>query len=481
MTHLRSAARSLVRERSFTASVVLTLALGLGGCLAVFSVVRGVLLAPLPFPTPDRLTRVWMTNPQQGFDKDVISYPQFRDWRDQSHDAFAAMAVINDSVASLSGSGPAQEIAVSQVSEEFFQVLGANPLLGRVLAPEDYEPGRHRVLVLSHALWVSSFGADPSIGGRTITLATEPFTVIGVMPPRIIYPSDTMAWTPLAATPALRQTMESRGALWLEVIARMKPGVTAATAQAAMDVVQARYNAAYPAATPGTGVYVAPMHQDIVESVARSLWLLQGAVLAVLLIACANISNLMLARATARQREVATRIALGAGWRRIAQECFTEALLLATIGAAFGIALAVALVRMLPSFAPAQLPMLDGVSIDWVVGLAAAVLTVATAIIVGLAPILQGRRTDVNSAIKEGGRVAYEGGGSSRVRLALVAGQIATALVLLVGAGLLVKSFANVLSVPTGFARDPVLTARVSLPAARYPSRRTGARSSGTS
>ena len=307
------------------------------------------------------------------------------------------MAVINDSVASLSGSGPAQEIAVSQVSEEFFQVLGANPLLGRVLAPDDYEPGRHRVLVLSHALWASSFGADPSIGGRTITLATEPFTVIGVMPPRITYPSDTLAWAPLAATPALRQTMESRGALWLEVIARMKPGVAPATAQAAMDVVQARYNAAYPTATPGTGIYVAPMHQDIVESVARSLWLLQGAVLAVLLIACANISNLMLARATARQREVATRIALGAGWRRIAQECFTEALLLATIGAAFGIALAVALVRMLPSFAPAQLPMLDGVSIDWVVGLAAAVLTVATAIIVGLAPIVQGRRTDVSA------------------------------------------------------------------------------------
>ena len=186
------------------------------------------------------------------------------------------MAVINDSVASLSGSGPAQEIAVSQVSEEFFQVLGANPLLGRVLAPEDYEPGRHRVLVLSHALWVSSFGADPSIVGRTITLATEPFTVIGVMPPRIIYPSDTMAWTPLAATPALRRTMESRGALWLEVIARMKPGVALAAAQAAMDVVQARYNAAYPTATPGTGIYVAPMHQDIVEPVARSFWLLAG-------------------------------------------------------------------------------------------------------------------------------------------------------------------------------------------------------------
>ena len=234
MIHLRSAARSLLRERSFTASVVLTLTLALGGCLAVFTVVRGVLLAPLPFPTPDRLTRVWMTNPQQGFDKDVISYPQFRDWRDQSHDTFAAMAVINDSVASLSGSGPAQEIAVSQVSEEFFQVLGANPLLGRTLAPEDYEPGRDRVLVLSHALWTSSFGADPAIGGRTILLGAEPFTVIGVMPPRITYPSDTVAWAPLAATPALRQTMESRGALWLEVIARMKPGVAPAAAQAAI-------------------------------------------------------------------------------------------------------------------------------------------------------------------------------------------------------------------------------------------------------
>jgi predicted permease len=473
VTHLRSAARSLLRERGFTISVVLTLTLALGGSLAVFSVVRGVLLAPLPFATPDRLTRVWMTNPQQGFDKDVISYPQFRDWRDQTRDAFAAMAAINDSVASLSGAGPAQEIAVSQVSEEFFQVLGANPLFGRVLAPDDYEPGRHRVLVLSHALWTASFGADQSIVGRTINLATEPFTVIGVMPPRITYPSDTQAWTPLTATPALRRQLESRGSLWLEVIARMKPGVATATAQAAMDVVQARYNAAYPAATPGTGIYVAPMHQDIVESVARSLWLLQGAVLAVLLIACANISNLMLARATARQREVATRIALGAGWRRIARECFTETLLIASIGAAFGISLAVALVRMLPSFAPAQLPMIDGVAVDWVVALAAVALTMATAVVVGLAPIVHGRRIDVNTAIKEGGRVAHEGGGSGRVRLALVAGQIATALVLLVGAGLLVKSFANVLSIPTGFTPDPVFTARVSLPAARYSTQKS--------
>jgi putative ABC transport system permease protein len=469
VTHLRSAARSLVRERGFTASVVLTLMLGLGGCLAVFSVIRGVLLAPLPFPAPERLTRVWMTNPQQGFDKDVISFPQFRDWRDQSRDVFDAMAVINDSVASLSGTGPAQEIALSQVSEEFFQVLGANPLFGRALVPEDYEPGRHRVVVLGHSLWTSSFGADSSIVGRTITLATEPFTVVGVMPSRIVYPSDTMAWAPLAATPALRQTMESRGALWLEVIARMKPNAGAATAQAAMDVVQSRYNAAYPTATPGTGIYVAPLHQDMVEPVARSLWLLQGAVLAVLLIACANISNLMLARATARQRDVATRIALGAAWQRIGQECFAEALLIASIGAAFGLALAVALVRMLPSFAPAQVPMIDGVSIDWMVGIAAVVLTVTTAIVVGLAPIVQGRRIDVNAAIKEGGRVAYEGGGSGRVRLALVVGQIAAALVLLVGAGLLAKSFAHVLAVPTGFTGDPVLTARVSLPAARYP------------
>ncbi len=469
MSQLRSALRSLFRERGFTASVVLTLTLGLGGCLAVFSVVRGVLLAPLPFPSPERLTRVWMTNPQQGFDKDVISYPQFRDWRDQSREVFSAMAVIRGTVASLSGSGPAQEIPLSQVSEEFFQVLGATPQLGRVLAPEDFEVGRHHVVVLSHSLWNSSFGGDQGLIGRTITLATEPFTVIGVMPQGVAYPTNTLAWSPLAATPALRQTLESRGSLWLEVVARLNANTSLESAQAAMDVAQSRYKLAYPDTDPGSGVLVTAMHQDMVGAIARSLWLLQGAVLVVLLIACANISNLMLARATARQREVATRIALGAGWRRIAQDCFTETLLLATIGAAFGLALAVALVRVLPSFAPAQLPFVGRVAIDWTVGVSAVLLTAATAILVGLAPLVQGRRIDVNTAIKEGGRVAQEAGGSGRIRLGLVAGQIALALVLLVGAGLLIKSFANLLSVPTGFTDDAVLTARVSLPDVRYP------------
>jgi predicted permease len=469
VSQLRASIRSLIRERGFTASVVLTLTLGLGGCLAVFSVVRGVLLAPLPFPSPHQLTRVWMTNPQQGFDKDVISYPQFRDWRDQSREVFSAMAVISGTVASLSGSGPAQEIAISQVSEEFFTALGAAPYLGRVLDAGDYEVGRHRVVVLSHSLWSSSFGGDRGIVGRTITLASEPFTVAGVLPPGVAYPPATLAWWPLTGTPAMRQMLESRGSLWLETVARLEPGASREAAQAAMDVVQSRYNLAYPDATPATGVDVAPMHQDMVGAIARSLWLLQGAVLVVLLIACANISNLMLARATARRREVATRIALGAGWRRIAQECFTETFLLAAVGAAFGLALAIALVRVLPSFAPAQLPFVGRVAIDWTVAVSAVFLTATTALLVGLAPLVQGRRIDVNTAIKEGGRVAQEAGGSGRVRLGLVAGQIALALILLVGAGLLVKSFANVLSVPTGFTGETVLTARVTLPEASYP------------
>ena len=290
------------------------------------------------------------------------------------------------------------------------------------------------------------------------------------MPPGVAYPASTLAWWPLAATPLLRRQLESRGSLWLEVVARLRPGASPVAAQSAMAVVQERYKLAYPAAAPGTGVYVAPMHQDLVESVARSLWLLQGAVLVVLLIACANISNLMLARATARQREIATRIALGAGWRRIAREGLNETLLLAGIGAALGLLVAVTLVRVLPSFAPAQLPFVARVSIDWMVGLSAVLLTAGTALIVGIVPVMQGRRIDVNAAIKDGGRVARESGGSGRVRLGLVAGQIALALVLLVVAGLLVKSFAKVLSVATGFTDEAVLTARVSLPEVRYPS-----------
>ena len=469
---MRAAVRSLIRERGFTAAVVLTLGLGLGGCLAIFSVVQAVILRPLPFPSPERLSIVWMTNPQQGFDRDVISYPQFRDWRDQGAEAFEGMAVHYSQFASLSGAGVAQEIRLSSVSEDFFTVLAASPAIGRALSAGDYVVGQHRVVVLGHGLWTGRFGGDRGVVGRDVSLNGEPYTVVGILPPAIQFPLDTEAWVPLAATPPMRQQLESRGSLWLNVIARLRPGVPAVTAQRTMEVVQARFNRAYPDATPETGVLVSPLHQDLVGPAARSLWLLQGSVLVVLLIACANVSNLLLARATARHREMATRVALGAAWGRIARECLTETALLSGAGAAIGLGLALWLIRVLPSLAPAQVPRLGDVALDGGVVAAAVVLTAAIALVVGLAPLLHFRRVDVNAAIKEGGRVAHESGGSGTMRMALVAAQMALALVLLVGAGLLIKSFSKVLAIESGFTRDPVLTARFALPGERHSGER---------
>jgi putative ABC transport system permease protein len=471
MLNLKSVLRSLRRERAFTAAVVVTLGLGLGGCLAIFAVVRAVMLRPLPFPSPDRLAIVWMTNPEQGFDRDIISYPQFRDWRDQSRDVFEAVAVHTAQFASLSGAGPAQEIRLAQVSEEFFPAIGAVPVLGRALAAGDFVVGQHQVAVIAHALWMARFGGDPGLVGRSITVNGEPMTVVGVLPPAVAFPLDAEAWAPLAAVPAMRATFEARGALWLSVIARLRPGVPVVTAQRAMEVIQARFNQAYPQATPGTGVLVSPLHQDLVGTASRSLWLLQGAVLGVLLIACANVSNLLLARATARHREIATRVALGAGWGRIARECLTESAMLSAAGAALGLGLALWLMRLLPTFAPAQVPLLGRVSLDAGVMAAAVALAVVTAVVVGSAPIARFRRVNLSTAIRDGGRQAGESGGG-RVRMAIVATQLALALVLLVGAGLLIKSFANVLGIETGFTTEPVLTARFALPAERHPGER---------
>jgi putative ABC transport system permease protein len=460
--------RGLLRERAFTAAVGLTLAIGLGGCLAIFTIVKGVLYAPLPYLQAERLALVWMTNPQQGFDRDIVSYPVFRDWRDQSREVFESMAVYTSQSANILAGASPEEVRMGVVSEEFFHTVGVGNRLGRTFEPGDYVEGRHRVTVLSHGLWRRAFGGRPDIIGRDAMVNGRPYSVVGVLAPGSEYPTDAELWIPLAITADSRQQMEARGALWLPVIARLREGVPIAAAHQRMIVVQSAQNAAYPDNLPGTSTLVTLLLDDMVASARRPLWLLQGAVLLVLLIACANVSNLFLARVTARGRETATRAALGAGWWRLSREWLNQTLALTTCGALAGLGLAVWAIRAVVSAAPPQIPRLASVSIDWTIVAAGAALTLLTSLAIGVAPLWRIARADVSSTLKGGSRTVEEQGGGSRVRLGLVTAQLALALILLVGAGLLLRSFAAVLDTPSGFQADGVFTARISLPAAKY-------------
>jgi predicted permease len=465
---LRTSIRTLLRERAFTAAVGLTLAIGLGGCLAMFTLVKGVLYAPLPYLQAERLALVWMTNPQQGFDRDIVSYPMFRDWRDQSREVFESMAVYTTQSANiLAGTSP-EEVRMGIVSEEFFHTVGVANRLGRTFDPADYVEGRHRVTVLSHGLWRRAFGGRTDIIGHDAMVNGRPYSVVGVLAPGSEYPADAELWIPLATTADSRQQMEARGALWLPVIARLREGVPIETAHQRMVVVQNVHNAAYPDNVPGTSTLVTLLLDDMVASARRPLWLLQGAVLLVLLIACANVSNLFLARATAREREIATRAALGASWWRLSREWLNETLVLTTGGALVGLALAVWSVRAVVAAAPPQIPRLGSVTLDWTIVSAGAALTLLASLAIGVAPLWRVARADVSGTLKEGGRTVEEQGGRTRVRLGLVTAQLALALMLLVGAGLLLRSFAAVLDTPNGFQSDGVFTARISLPAAKY-------------
>jgi putative ABC transport system permease protein len=465
---LRTSIRTLLRERAFTAAVGLTLAIGLGGCLAMFTLVKGVLYAPLPYLQAERLALVWMTNPQQGFDRDIVSYPIFRDWRDQSLEVFESMAVYTTQSANiLAGTSP-EEVRMGIVSEEFFHTVGVANRLGRTFDPADYVEGRHRVTVLSHGLWRRAFGGRTDIIGHDAMVNGRPYSVVGVLAPGSEYPADAELWIPLATTADSRQQMEARGALWLPVIARLREGVPIETAHQRMVVVQNAQNAAYPDNVPGTSTLVTLLLDDMVASARRPLWLLQGAVLLVLLIACANVSNLFLARATARERESATRAALGASWWRLSREWVNETLVLTTGGALAGLALAVWSVRAVVAAAPPQIPRLGSVTLDWTIVSAGAALTLLASLAIGVAPLWRVARADISGTLKEGGRTVEEQGGRTRVRLGLVTAQLALALMLLVGAGLLLRSFAAVLDTPSGFQPDGVFTARISLPAAKY-------------
>jgi putative ABC transport system permease protein len=464
---LRYGARLLIKHPTFTVVAVLTLALGIGANSAIFTVVNAVLLRPLPFKEPDRLVSLWETTAK--FDRGSVSVPNMKDWREQN-DVLTDIAAFQGANFSLQDGDHPERIAGATVSANFFDLLGVAPQLGRTFLQGEDQPGNHRVVLLSDPLWRRNFGADPGIVGRSIPLGGETFTVIGVMPQSFQYPSRlTELWVPLVFTP---EQLKSRGSHAFLLIGRLKPGVSLAQAQEQMSVIAGRLEQQYPEQQAKRGIRLFPLQEDMVQYIRPALMVLLGAVGFVLLISCTNVANLLLARAAARQREIAVRMALGAGRLRLIRQFLTESVLLSVLGGALGLLIARWGVDGLLALAGNYLPRAGEVTLDWRVAGFTFLLSLLTGVGFGMAPALQVSRTDVQEALKEGGN-AGSSPRRNRLRSLLVVAEVASALVLLVGAGLLIKSFMRLLEVETGLRPEKVLTLTISLPEAKYTEPKT--------
>jgi len=461
---LRYAVRALLRQPGFTAAVVLTLALGIGANTAIFSVVNGVLLRPLPYPNDEQLMIV-RTRFASG-QTETASLPDFTDWKAQnsSFSAVSAYANSNDNLAAVGGDP--ERVPSARVVADFFKTLGVTPAAGRWFVPDEFVFGAHRVVVLSHGLWQRRFGSNPGIIGQSITLNARPYTVVGVAPESMRLPARAQLWSPYVFDPSGRPP--GRRSDFLAVIARLKPGVTESRAQSDMDAIGRRLAAEYPRTNDGIGVTVVSLHDQLVGSIRPALLVFTGAVALVLLIACANVANLLLARATSREREMAVRAALGAGRKRLVRQMLTESLVLSAAGGVLGLMLAWWGVQGLKAAAPPTLPRLDEIGLDPVALAFTALAVIVTGFLFGLVPAVRGSAFALHATLSAGGRSGIGGGRGERLRAVLVVAQVALALVLLVGSGLLVRTFSRLQQVDLGFDSRNVLTAQIVLPAVRY-------------
>ena len=471
---LRYASRLLLKSPGFTTVAVMALALGIGANTALFSVVNAVLIRPLPYPSPDRLVTVWNRYPKMGLLQASLSGPDYADRRNLNR-VFERLGVYTDANLNLTGGGNPERIQGVRASADVFRVLGVQPALGRILLPEEDRPGGEAVVILSHGLWQRRFGSDRSLVGRSVTLNGKSHTVVGVMPSGFGFPSpQTEMWVPLALTPAQTDPSQ-RGNEYLATVARLKPGATLIQAREDMDRITRRILEASPRATreyfegAGWGCAVVPLKEQVVGESRTSLLVLLGAVGFVLLVACANVSNLQLARSATRRTEIAIRTALGAGRWSLVRQLFTESLLLAVLGGTAGLLVAAWGVDLLVRTRPANLPRLEEVSIDSGVLAFTAAISLLAAVLFGLAPAIQLSRANPNEALKEGGRGATGGLRQHRVQRILVTSQVSLALVLLIGAGLLFRSFRSLQRVDPGFDSKNLLTMYVSLPPSKYP------------
>jgi putative ABC transport system permease protein len=459
----------LIKNRGFTAVAVIAIALGVGANTAIFSVVNAVLLRPLPFDEAERLLGVSATFPgSKGQGLGFSTYPNFADWRDQSQ-SFEQMAAFRNRGLALTGVEEPERIGGARVSSGFFPLLRVQPILGRTFLPAEDKPGSERTVVLSHTLWQRRFGSDPAAIGQAVTLDNQSYTVIGVLPAGFEFPllgKETELWTPISLD---GQALNERGAQMYGVVARLKPDVSLDQAQVEISTIASRLEQQYPEQNTGSGVRLIPLQEVLVGSIRSMLLVLFAAVGFVLLIACANVANLLLARASSRKKEIAIRTALGANRGRIIRQLMTESMMLAAIGAGAGLLLALWGMDLLVALSPDNIPRRDEINIDSSALVFTVGVTLLTGLIFGIAPALHASKLNLNESLKEGGKGAGAGSHRSRFRSLLVVAQVALALVLLVGAGLLIKSFYRLQNVDPGFNPENVLTMRVALSDAKYP------------
>ncbi|HSE38533.1 MAG TPA: ABC transporter permease [Blastocatellia bacterium] len=470
---LRYGVRMLGKKPGFTLVAVLTLALGIGANTAIFSVVNAVLLSPMPYRAPDRLTQFWETNPLKSWTQATVAPANLFDWQKQSQ-SFDEIAAYMGSDTSgpgvaglhLTGAGEPERVRALYVTGNLFSVLGVDAMLGRTLREEETWQGKHTVVVLSHALWQRRFGGDPGIIGQNISLNGRNREVVGVMGPDFYFPSKEIEmWVPMGWN--YDQIALLRRPHFLRAIGRLKDGVTTEQARAEMTAIASRLEEQYPDTNTQMGVGVGSLKEWVVGDTRLPLMLFLVAVGFVLLIACGNVANLLLARAAARTREVAIRTALGARRGRIIRQLLTESLMLAMVGGAFGVLLAVWSKDLLVAFSPGNIPRLEEASLDArVLGFTVGI-TLLTTMLFGLAPALQASKPDLVAMLKEGGHKGGSQGG--RVRNGLVVAEVALALVLVIGAGLMIRSFLRLQRVDPGFNPNNVLMLSVSLPGAKYP------------
>ncbi len=467
---LRYALRTLRKSPAFTLIAILTLALGIGANSAIFTVVNGVLLEPLAYDEPDRLVRIWERNLDAGFPRFSVSPPNYVDYRDQAS-SFEALAARSGSSYHLTGDGEPLRLNGSLVSGNYFEVLSTRPAVGRLLQPEDDQLGGPPVVVISHSLWQSRFGGDPGLIGQDIRLSDEPYTVIGVLPAD--FPQTF--WDVFAP---LRLNVEEtgRGSHYFSVYGRLKADVSLTQVNTELDTITARLREEYPGSNTGWDAFAQPLQDMMVEDVETGLLMLLGAVGLVLLIACANVASLMLSRLSLREREVALRTALGAGRRRLLRQFLTESALLALAGGALGLLFAGWGTRLLLGIQDGGIPRADNIAVNGDVLVFTLVLSLLTGLLFGLLPALQASRPDLNSALREGSQGAGTGRRNRITRSSLVFAEVALTLVVLIVAGLLLRSLGELLDVSPGFDAEGVLTASLTLPESQYPDEAARAR-----
>lgn len=466
---IRFGARMLYKHPAFTVVAVFALALGISANTAIFSVVNAILLRTLPYKEPERIVVPVSVNVGRDTKRGSITYADYLDWRAET-DVFENVALFSSQPVDLTGSGEPEQVTVAGVTEEYFPLMGVEPAVGRTFSDDDYRPNAQRVFVISYKLWQNRYGSNPEIIGQNIYLNGRPYPVIGVMPKDSQWPANFDLWGPLAVGPNPSPDLTRRDNMIFRAVARLKPGVSVEQANAVMEGIAQRVAQEEPVIRKGWSNRAIPLSDYIVEDdLHLALYVLLGAVGFVLLIACVNVANLLLARAASREREIAIRLALGSGRLRLIRQLLTESLLLSFIGGGLGFLLAFWGVDLLKAIAPADIPRVTEIGIDLRVLVFTITLSVLTAIVFGLIPAIQASKSDLNESLKEGGRSATGGVRGRRIRSLLVVSEVVLSIVLLVGAGLLVRSFLQLQKVDPGFNTGNLVTMTINCPSVRYP------------